>query len=351
MPIDRILLVEPRGYCAGVEAALKTLAWMVVLHHEPVYCVHAIVHNHAVVDRFAKLGVTFVDDIDDVPEDAPVVLSAHGSAPDVLNTASVRTMHAVDAVCPLVRKVHHELRTRAAVGDTLLYIGHTGHDEVVAAVAIAPGQTVLVTSAADVDALPDLHGPVALLAQTTLGLDEVTAVERAARRRFDVWTPRRSDLCYATTNRQRALRAACARCDAIVVVGSSTSSNTRALADLAESQLSLRGLLGRTFRVDGPDELPDCLSGVVAVTAGSSAPESAVLDVVKRLAPVNGVERFALLTEDVYFPLPPVLRARLSTAIEEDEIGDELAALFHADQSTSAEALLLAIETRHATVH
>jgi len=345
MPTERILLVEPRGYCAGVEAALKTLAWMVVLHRDPVYCVHAIVHNRSVVDRFERLGVIFVDDIDDVPRGAPVVLSAHGSAPDVVAAAGA-TRHVVDAVCPLVRKVHHEIRTRAAAGAIVLYVGHPGHDEAVAAVAVAPAQTSLITTAADVDALPDLPGPVALLAQTTLGLDELAAVERAARRRFDVWTPRRSDLCYATTNRQRALRAACRHSDAVVVVGSATSSNTRALAELAEAQLAQRGRANRTFRVDGPDELPHELHGVVAVTAGASAPEDAVLRVIAHLDPTNGVERFAPLSEDAYFPLPPTLRARLTAAIESGEIDDGLGALFHADQWTPANALLSCIEAR-----
>jgi len=346
MPIDKVLLVEPRGYCAGVEAALKTLAWMVVLHREPVYCVHAIVHNRSVVERFERLGVVFVDEIHDVPAGAPVVLSAHGSAPDVVTFAGNTTTHMVDAVCPLVRKVHHEIRTRAAAGATVLYVGHAGHDEAVAAVSIAPEHTSLITTAADVDSLPEMDGPVALLAQTTLGLDELAAVERAARRRFDVWTPRHSDLCYATTNRQRALRAACRHSDAVVVVGSATSSNTRALAELAETQLAKRNRADRTFRVDGPDELPDDLRGVVAVTAGASAPEEAVLHVIAHLDPRNGVERFAPLSEDAYFPLPPTLRTRLIDAIGAGDIDDDLASLFLGDQWTPADALLSNIEAR-----
>lgn len=349
MTVDRVLLVEPRGYCAGVETALKTLAWMVVLHREPVYCVHAIVHNQSIVERFERLGVVFVDDIDAVPHGAPTVLSAHGSAPDVVATAQVRTAHVVDAVCPLVRKVHHEIRTRAKGGGTVLYVGHPGHDEAVAAVAVAPHATVLVSSQADVDALPTLPGPVAMLAQTTLGLDELAAVEDAARRRFDVWTPRRGDLCYATTNRQRALAAATDHCDAVVVVGSATSSNTCALAELAEARLSERGLVERTFRVDGPDELPDDLHGVVAVTAGASAPESAVLQVIDRLRPQHGVETFAPLQEDVYFPLPPTLRSILAAALDDGRVGDDLAGMFLADQWTGAEQLLDRIEARQPT--
>jgi len=292
--------------------------------------------------------VVFVDDIQQVPPGAPLVLSAHGSAPDVVAAAAVRTPYVVDAVCPLVRKVHHEIRTRAADGATVLYVGHLGHDEAIGALAVAPARTLLVTRAADVDALPEVQGPVALLAQTTLGMDELAEVERAARRRFDVWTPRRSDLCYATTNRQRALRAACGRCDDVVVVGSASSSNTRALAELADRELSRRGRPGRVFRVDGVADLPDDLSGVVAVTAGASAPEAAVLAVVRHLRPREGVERFAPLAEDVYFPLPPVLRARLLHAMDHGEITDDLAALFRADQWTPAEALIATIETRHA---
>jgi 4-hydroxy-3-methylbut-2-enyl diphosphate reductase len=337
VPVERLLLVEPRSFCAGVEMAIKALAWMVLLHDEPVHCVHAIVHNDAIVERFERLGVVFVDDIADVPDDAPVVLSAHGSAPAVVERARWHRATAVDAVCPLVAKVHREIRRRAATGDAIVYVGHHGHDEAVAANAIAPAETHLVETAGEVEALALETSNISLLAQTTLGIADIDAVERAARRRFTtVWTPRRADLCYATTNRQRALSAACGVCDAVVVVGSRTSANTRALLDLA-----LRAGV-RAVRVDTPDELPGDLVGTVAVTAGASAPPGAVTDVVAALAPRSGIERFAPIEEDEYFPLPRDLRAMLIHA----SLAPELRGMLESDRTLSAMALLEAIEMR-----
>lgn len=305
MAIERLLLVEPRSFCAGVETAVKTLAWMVWIHDEPVYCVHEIVHNREVVDRFQRLGVVFVDTVTDVPADAPVVLSAHGSAPGVVTEARRRPV-SVDAVCPLVAKVHREIRERARAGDTILYAGHRGHDEAVAALAIAPGTSTLIETPDEIELIPPTRA-VSLLAQTTLNCDDVDAIERAARQRFaHVWTPRHADLCFATTNRQRALAAACDHAEAVVVVGSRSSSNTRALVDVAR-----RG--GRPVqRVDRAEELVGPWPRTVAVTAGASAPARAVDEVVNALGPVSR-ERFAPIPEDEYFPLPPDLRALLAS--------------------------------------
>ncbi len=308
MPVDLVLLAAPRGFCAGVEMAIKALAWMVERHApEPVYCYHEIVHNRLVVERFERAGVVFVDDLDDVPPGAALMLSAHGSAPEVVAAARARDSFVVDAVCPLVTKVHHELRVRADKGYAVLYVGHEGHDEAVGTMAVAPSATHLVEAPADVDALADPAGPVALLAQTTLSHQDWAGVLDAARRRFpDLWVPGRSDLCFATTNRQSALVEIARRSDAVVVIGSANSSNTLALERVAKAQGC-----PRVLRVNGPGELPSDLEGTVGVTAGASAPEDLVEAVIARLRPARGVEEVRVTNEGEYFPPPRELRAQL----------------------------------------
>jgi 4-hydroxy-3-methylbut-2-enyl diphosphate reductase len=308
LPVDRVLLAAPRGFCAGVEMAIKALAWMVRVFHPPVYCYHEIVHNQLVVDRFRQLGVVFVDDVDDVPAGSPLMLSAHGSAPDVVAAARANGGFVVDAVCPLVTKVHHEVKVRAGKGYSILYVGHEGHDEAVGTMAVAPEAIHLLESESDLDRLPPSEQPVALLAQTTLSHQDWAGVLDAARERFpDLWMPGRSDLCFATTNRQAALTEIAGRADAIVVIGSANSSNTVALEKIARSAGR-----SRVYRVNGPDELPDDLTGVVGVTAGASAPEELVRGVIARLDPVHGVEEVLVTDEDEYFPPPRELRELLA---------------------------------------
>jgi 4-hydroxy-3-methylbut-2-enyl diphosphate reductase len=309
--VDKVLLASPRGFCAGVEMAIKALAWMVRSVPAPVYCYHEIVHNKLVVERFERLGVIFVDDIADAPEGAPLMLSAHGSAPEVVAAARRRGSYMVDSVCPLVTKVHHEVKVRAGKGYQIVYVGHEGHEEAVGTMAVAPEAMHRVESRAEVDALPPTEHPVALLAQTTLSHRDWADVLDATRQRFpDLWTPGRSDLCFATTNRQSALMTMAPRCDAMVVIGSANSSNTRALAKLA-----LAAGCARVFRVNNSDELPDDLTGVVGVTAGASAPEELVDAVITRLDPRHGVEMVTVTEEDEYFPAPRNLR-ELQEAIE-----------------------------------
>ena len=281
MPVDKVLLAAPRGFCAGVEMAIKALAWMVRAFEPPVYCYHEIVHNQQVVDRFRDLGVVFVDDIAEVPEGRPIMLSAHGSAPEVVAAARARGSYVVNAVCPLVTKVHHEVKVRSGKGYRIVYVGHEGHEEAVGTMAVAPDAIDLVESVADVDALPASDHPVALLAQTTLSHRDWAAVaERTAERFPGLWRPGRSDLCFATTNRQSALAEIASRCDAVVVIGSANSSNTRALEKLAHESGC-----ARVYRINAADELPDDLTGTVGVTAGASAPEELVDAVIARLAP------------------------------------------------------------------
>jgi 4-hydroxy-3-methylbut-2-enyl diphosphate reductase len=313
MTVDRVLLAEPRGFCAGVEKAIKALAWMVRVFEPPVYCYHEIVHNQHVVDQFRAQGVIFVDDVEEVPAGAPLMLSAHGSAPEVVIAARAQGRVVVDAVCPLVTKVHHELKVRARKGYTVLYVGHQGHEEAVGTMAVAPASVRLLERVEDVDALGDL-GPegggepqVALLAQTTLSHDEWSGIVDRARERFpDLWMPNRSDLCFATTNRQAALKALAGQADAVVVIGSENSSNTVAL-----EQVAVAFGCPRVIRVNDASELPDDLFGTVGVTAGASAPEALVRAVVERLHPVDGVHLCPVTVEEEYFPPPPELRELL----------------------------------------
>ncbi|MGH9122979.1 MAG: 4-hydroxy-3-methylbut-2-enyl diphosphate reductase [Acidimicrobiales bacterium] len=304
MEVDQVLLASPRGFCAGVEMAIKALAWMVRMFEPPVYCYHEIVHNEVVVERFRALGVVFVDDVAEVPLGAPLMLSAHGSAPQVVAAARERGGVVVNAVCPLVKKVHHEVKVRAGKGYEIVYVGHEGHQEAIGTMAVAPDAVHRVESVDDIAALGEPSGPVAFLAQTTLALDEWQALLEAARERWpDLWVPGHSDLCFATTNRQAALKAVTGRCDAMVVIGSENSSNTRAL----ERTATAAGC-PRVLRVDGPDELPDDLSGVVGLIAGASAPEELVSAVLAQLSPRNGIEEVRAVEEDQYFGPPPELR-------------------------------------------
>jgi 4-hydroxy-3-methylbut-2-enyl diphosphate reductase len=311
MDVDLVLLASPRGFCAGVEMAIKALAWMVRTFDPPVYCYHEIVHNRIVVDRFKALGVVFVDDLAEVPVGRPIMLSAHGSPPAVLAEARAKGSYVVDSVCPLVTKVHHEVKVRSAKGYEIVYVGHAGHEEAVGTMAVAPAAMHRVEEVADVEDLPKFDAPVALLAQTTLSHRDWSDVLAATRDRFpDLWTAGRSDLCFATTNRQSALMEMAPRCDAIVVVGSANSSNTLALEKLA-----IEGGCARVLRINRAAELPDDLSGTVGLTAGASAPEELVDAVIERLGPRKGVEEVRVTDEDEYFPPPRNIRD-LQTAVE-----------------------------------
>ncbi|WP_419553663.1 4-hydroxy-3-methylbut-2-enyl diphosphate reductase [Candidatus Poriferisodalis sp.] len=342
MAVDRVLLAAPRGFCAGVEMAIKALAWMVRTFAPPVYCYHEIVHNRLVVDRFERLGVVFVDDMAEVPAGRPLMLSAHGSAPEVVDEARQRGGYVVDAICPLVTKVHHEVRVRAGKGYRVVYVGHEGHDEAVGTMAVAPASISLVSEPADVDALDDFDGPVAVLAQTTLSHRDWSDVAEAAQARFgEVWMPGRSDLCFATTNRQGALAKIAPDCDAVVVIGSANSSNTMALAKVAaESGCE------RVLRVNAAAELPDDLFGTVGVTAGASAPEELVDAVICRLAPTAGTIEVTITDEDEYFPPPRELRdllGAMETAVHASLAVTPAARVSAADRTTAASDVLAAL--------
>ncbi len=287
--------------------AIKALAWMVRAFEPPVYCYHEIVHNQKVVQRFEDLGVIFVDEIDEVPAGRPIMLSAHGSAPEVVAQAQASGGYVVDAVCPLVTKVHHEVKVRSRRGYQIVYIGHAGHEEAAGTMAVAPDNIHRVETLEEVANLPEFDQPVALLAQTTLSHRDWANVKDATEERFpEVWMPGKSDLCFATTNRQSALMQIAPRCDTMVVIGSANSSNTRALEKLA-----IEEGCQRVFRVNGPEELPDDITGVVGVTAGASASEELVEAVIERLNPTQGVEEVRIRDEEEYFPPPRSLRDML----------------------------------------
>ena len=323
--------------------AIKALAWMVRAFDPPVYCYHEIVHNQIVVDAFRSQGVHFVDDIEEVPTGRPIMLSAHGSAPEVVASARQRGSFVVDSVCPLVTKVHHEVKVRAAKGYRIVYVGHEGHEEAVGTMAVAPDAIDRVETIAEVDALPQHDGAVALLAQTTLSHRDWEGVAVRVKERFpDVWTPGRSDLCFATTNRQSSLLAMAERCDAIVVIGSANSSNTTALARLATD-----AGCQHVVRVNTAVELTDDLQGVVGVTAGASAPDQLVREVLERLSPTNGIELVRVTEEDEYFPPPRNIR-ELQAAIESASTvllgGGVLTSPKMDDRSLSASAVLASLD-------
>ena len=304
MMVIRVLLAEPRGFCAGVEMAIKALTWMVKAFDEPVYCYHEIVHNKLIVERFEKLGVIFVDDIEDVPKGSPLMLSAHGSAPQVVQKADDVSSYMVDAVCPLVTKVHHEVKIRSKKDFQIVYVGHAGHEEAEGTIAVSPESIHRVENAHDVDSLPDLGNKVALLAQTTLSHRDWEGVVSAAEKRWpDLWSPGRSDLCFATTNRQAALLDLVEDCDSVVVIGSRNSSNTRALVKLAEE-----AGCEKVIWINKAQELPKDLRGIVGVTAGASAPDEVVAEVIKTLNPSDGVHNVRHTQEDEYFPPPRNIR-------------------------------------------
>ncbi len=312
MTVERVLLAEPRGFCAGVEMAIKALTWMTRIFDGPVYCYHEIVHNEWVVKAFERVGVIFVDDISEVPLGAPVMLSAHGSSPQVIEGARDRAAVVIDAVCPLVTKVHHEVRMLSRKGYDIIYIGHEGHDEAVGTVAEAPEAITLVEPEQGLGGFtPKDPTKVALVAQTTLGMYEWNQVMDDALGLYpDLKTARKSDLCYATTNRQEVVDQLAAECDLILVVGSHNSSNTQALVRVSLEQ----GVA--SHRIDSAADIdPAWLEGVttVGLTAGASAPDHLVQEVIEAINPSQGFQLWHSTQEEEYFPLPPQLRAFVHT--------------------------------------
>jgi 4-hydroxy-3-methylbut-2-enyl diphosphate reductase len=308
----KIILANPRGFCAGVNMAIESLERALEFFGAPLYVYHEIVHNKYVVERFLRRGTVFVESLDEVPEGAPLLYSAHGVAPQVRDQARRRKLRAIDATCPLVTKVHLEAIKYAKEGYTIVLIGHQGHDEVIGTMGEAPDRMVLVETAEDVERL-EVNDPnkVAYLTQTTLSVDDANVVIAALRKRFPrIANPPKDDICYATQNRQEAVRELARRADLVLVLGSQNSSNSRRLAEIANS------LGPHAYLIDGVAEIqPGWFDGVetVLITAGASAPEDVVQECVEYLKSNFGatIEETVVREEDVHFPLPRTLRELL----------------------------------------
>jgi len=304
-----VLLASPRSLCAGVERAVQIVDQALEVYGAPVYVRKQIVHNAHVVAALQSRGALFVDELDEVPVGATVVFSAHGVSPAVREAADGRGLRAIDATCPLVSKVHTEAARAAARGDTIILIGHAGHEEVEGTLGHAPGRTVLVADTADIAALqvPD-PDRVSYLTQTTLALDETAEAITAITARFPAATgPGAEDICYATTNRQNAVAAVAAEADLVLVVGSANSSNSIRLVELAHRHGTEAHLID-----DAAGIRPEWLhgAGTIGVSAGASAPHHLVQQVIDRLAalaPITVSER-QVATENVRFALPRQLR-------------------------------------------
>lgn len=306
----RVLLASPRGFCAGVVMAIESLERAVQLYGTPLYVYHEIVHNQYVVERFRKQGVVFVDGLDEVPHGAVLLYSAHGVSPEIRAQAAQRSLRTIDATCPLVTKVHKEAIRFAQQGYTIFLIGHEGHDEVIGTMGEAPQAMVLVESPEDVDRLIVTDPTkVAYLTQTTLSVDDANRIIERLRQRFpQIANPPSDDICYATQNRQDAVRLLSEDVDLVLVLGSQNSSNSQRLAEIAREK-SLPAYL-----IDGAKDIQRAwFAGVqtVLVTAGASAPEVVVeecLEYLKREFQA-GVELRIVRQEEVSFPLPRELRA------------------------------------------
>jgi 4-hydroxy-3-methylbut-2-en-1-yl diphosphate reductase len=307
--VQRVLLASPRGYCAGVERAVETVERALALYGPPVYVRKQIVHNAHVVRELEERGAIFVEDEVDAPPGSTLVLSAHGVAPSVYARAASRGLQTIDATCPLVTKVHVQARRYAAEGKHVVLIGHAGHEEVVGTMGEAPDSTVLVESVEDAEVLELPAGtPVAYITQTTLSVDETTEIIDVLKRRFPhIRGPQREDICYATSNRQWAVKELLAEIDLLLVIGSRNSSNSNRLVEVARAG----GVAAEL--VDDETEIDErWLEGVetVGLTSGASAPEHLVQRVCDwfRAYGVREITPFASVYEDVVFRLPVELR-------------------------------------------
>ena len=311
----KILLANPRGFCAGVDRAIDIVERAIELFGAPIYVRHEVVHNRFVVDRLRSLGAVFVEELDEVPSDATVIFSAHGVSKAVQQQARLRGLRVFDATCPLVTKVHMEVTRYAREGRDVILIGHEGHPEVEGTMGqfdeTQGGRISLVEDVADVEQL-EVRDPesVGVVTQTTLSVDDTAEVLAALQRRFPALrTPRKEDICYATQNRQDAVKKLVDACDVVIVVGSRSSSNSNRLREIAEKN----GKAG--YLVDGPEDLrPEWFAGTqaVGVTAGASAPELLVQRVVARLREWGGqgAEEVVGREENVVFALPRELRPK-----------------------------------------
>ncbi len=307
--VEKLLLAAPRGYCAGVDRAVQTVQRAIAIHGAPVYVRKEIVHNKHVVAKLTEQGAIFVDEQTEVPEGAVCVFSAHGVAPSVRAGAEERSLRTIDATCPLVTKVHREAVRFAEDGYTIVLVGHDGHEEVEGTMGEAPDQIVLVQSEQDVDEL-ELADPdrVAYVTQTTLAVDETSSILARLRERFpNIVGPRTDDICYATTNRQAAVKQMAGSCDLMLVIGSRNSSNSVRLVEVARDCGTEAHLIDAAREVK-EEWLTD--RRVVGISSGASAPEELVIELVEffRARGVTDISEFDVVREDVRFMLPKQIR-------------------------------------------
>lgn len=313
--VKRVLLASPRGYCAGVERAVDTVERALALYGKPVYVRKQIVHNSHVVRKLKEQGAVFVDSVEDVPEGATVVFSAHGIAPAVREAAAARRLRTIDATCPLVTKVHTQARRFAARGRTIVLIGHAGHEEVDGTTGEAPDAIVLVESVEDAERISFPPGArLAYITQTTLSVDETREIVDVLRLRFPgIEGPAKEDICYATSNRQWAVKELLAEVDLLLVIGSRNSSNSQRLVDVARTAGVAAHLVDDATEID--EAWLDGVS-VVGVTSGASAPEQLVRGVCDWFSArgVGDIVEFRSVYEDVVFRLPVELRRAARSA-------------------------------------
>lgn len=306
-----VLVAAPRGFCAGVDRAIRIVELALERYGPPVYVRHEIVHNRYVVDRLKKLGAIFVEELDQVPDDVPVIFSAHGVPKSVPANAETRGLEYLDATCPLVSKVHRQAERQVDTGNHILFIGHAGHPEVIGTFGQVPdGAMTLIETVADVAALdPADPEKLAFLTQTTLSVDDTAEIVAALQARFPaIVAPKGEDICYATSNRQAAVKQVAASCDLVLVIGAPNSSNSLRLVEVAERMGTSARLIQRANDID-----PDWLHGVgtLGLTAGASAPEELVREVVDWLAERCEVteQTFTSAEENITFKLPRGLEA------------------------------------------
>jgi 4-hydroxy-3-methylbut-2-en-1-yl diphosphate reductase len=309
----RVVLAAPRGYCAGVDRAVVAVEKALEMYGPPIYVRKEIVHNKHVVEQLAERGAIFVEEETEVPEEALVVFSAHGVAPKVHENAERRRLRTIDATCPLVTKVHVEARKFAEQGYTIVLIGHEGHEEVEGTTGEAPERIVLVQTADEVDRLEVSEpGKIAYITQTTLSVDETTAIIARLRERFpEIVGPKSDDICYATTNRQIAVKQLARECDLVLVVGSKNSSNSNRLVEVAREQGTASYLIDNSLQV-----AEEWLEGVetVGITSGASAPEELVSQLVDhfRNRGADDVSELRTVDEGVRFMLPKEIRTEIA---------------------------------------
>ncbi|MDA0168766.1 4-hydroxy-3-methylbut-2-enyl diphosphate reductase [Solirubrobacter taibaiensis] len=316
---EKLLLAAPRGYCAGVDRAVQTVERALELHGAPVYVRKEIVHNKHVVETLRDRGAIFVDELDDsIPENAITVFSAHGVSPAVHADAERRNLQTIDATCPLVTKVHREAIKFAQEGYTIVLIGHAGHEEVEGTMGEAPDHIVLIESEADVDTLVvEDERKLAYINQTTLSVDETHGIIARLREKFPHITgPRTDDICYATTNRQAAVRQMADKCDLVLVIGSKNSSNSNRLVDVANDLGTPSYLIDNASQIEEAWLTAD--TKIVGISSGASVPEELVENLVAffRERGTEDVQEFEVLREDVRFMLPKQIRQAMTAAAE-----------------------------------